>query len=565
MAIERFGKYQLERALAQGGMAEIFLARQSGPSGFQKLVVIKRVLPHLAVDETFQEMFLDEARIAARLDHPGIVQIFDFGEEGGSYFIAMEYLAGEDFSALLNAELGRHNTLPPFIAARLLSSVCDALHYAHTFVDEDNRPLNIIHRDISPSNLFLTYAGAVKILDFGLAKAEGKKVQTMDGQIKGKFQYMSPEQIFGEKLDARADVFALGAVLHELIGGQPTFLRPEPVSIFRAITEEPIIPLTDLAPGISPDFAAIADKALQRDKAKRFQSALEMRKALDAFLAANAASSPTSQLQDYIRGLIPEEQIVKKSRPLASSLPSQVQDEGEVSEFDGAPTARRMEVFTESGEPAKVAATHLRLAPLTPADLDQTPADEAMKGPTLPKEPAPAGDDADTGATVREVPAFKRPQMVVAPPKAKLRTSKMMQQLNAQQAEEPERDGPTTDRGMPVAGLEVEPEISVAPTRPSQPGLPMPAAESQSGPRAWPTVEADAAAAETMLEGTMSPLATAKKTALVAAAAPDATGEEEPRGLLAKLGLDTTRDLVLVGVGFACLAIAVAVLLKLVL
>ncbi|HEY3451649.1 MAG TPA: protein kinase [Myxococcales bacterium] len=556
MPIERFGKYQLERSLAQGGMAEIFLARQSGPVGFQKVVVIKKVLPQLAADETFQEMFLDEARIAARLDHPGIVQIFDFGETDGSYFIAMEYLAGEDFAALLKAELGRRNTLPPFIAARLLSAVCDALHYAHTFVDENNRPLNIIHRDISPSNLFLTYAGAVKVLDFGLAKAEGKKVQTMDGQIKGKFQYMSPEQILGEKVDARSDVFALGAVLHELVAGQPTFLRSDPVLIFRAITEEPIIPLTDLVPGIGEDFAGIAAKALERDPAKRFQSALEMRKALDAFLATNAALSSAGQLQDYIRELIPAEQIQKKTRPLANSTPSQ-QDEGDA-EFDGAPTARRLLVVDETGEPAKVASTHLRLSPLSPADLEQTPADASMAQSPRPGSASAAEDDA--GATVLEAPAFKRPQMVVAPPKAKLRTSKMMQQLKVPPPDEPEveRDGPPTDRGIEVGSLEVEPEISTNPTRPSHPGLQMPVGESQSGPRSWPTVDLN----ETTPEGGPSPMAVASRTSIIEAAG---GADDAPKGLLAKVGLNTTRDVVLAGVGVGFLLVAVAVLLKLVL
>jgi serine/threonine-protein kinase len=310
-----FGKYRLVRPLAQGGMAEIFLARQSGPAGFEKQVVIKRVLPHLSANQEFVHMFLDEARIAARLSHPNIVQIFDFGEADGAYFLAMEYLVGEDLVAIQSASRRKHRPVPGPIAAMIISSACEALHYAHTCTDDDGTPLRIVHRDISPSNIFVTYQGAVKVLDFGIAKAEGKLVQTQGGVLKGKFLYMSPEQIRGFGLDARSDVFALGAVLHELLTGQPTFQRPNELGMLRAITEEPIARPSEIVSGVSTELEEVAMRALERDLDVRWSDARAMRLALDAYIAASSSSSPMSQLQDFMRELMGEQRIQEKSRP----------------------------------------------------------------------------------------------------------------------------------------------------------------------------------------------------------------------------------------------------------
>ncbi len=315
MSTDVFGKYRLVRPLAQGGMAEIFLARQSGPAGFEKQVVIKRVLPHLSANEEFVRMFLDEARIAARLSHPNIVQIFDFGEADGAYFLAMEYLVGEDLVAIQSASRKKKRPIPGPIAAIVISSACEALHYAHTCADDDGTPLHIVHRDISPSNILVTYQGAVKVLDFGIAKAEGKLVHTQSGVLKGKFLYMSPEQIGGFGLDARSDVFALGAVLHELLSGHPTFQRPNELGMLRAITEEPIQRPSELAAGVSPALEEVAMRALERDLDARWPDARAMRLALDAYIAANSSASPMSQLQDYLRELMGEQRIQEKSRP----------------------------------------------------------------------------------------------------------------------------------------------------------------------------------------------------------------------------------------------------------
>ncbi len=314
-APEYLGKYRLLQPLARGGMAELYLARQEGIAGFEKTVVIKRILPHLALYKDFTAMFLDEARIAAKLSHPNIVQYFDFGEEDGSYYIAMEYLAGEDLTAIVRAGRKRERRLPEALAAHILAAACDGLHYAHTLVDEAGRALNIVHRDISPGNLFITYQGAVKVLDFGIAKAEGKLSRTRTGLLKGKYLYMSPEQVRGDPLDGRSDVFALGAVLYEVLTDSPAFLRDSELDTLRAIMLEEVEPPRSKAPDMSEAMEAIILQALAPDLERRFRSALHMRKALEEYLASHATGVVAAQLQSYVRELMGDDRVAQRLRP----------------------------------------------------------------------------------------------------------------------------------------------------------------------------------------------------------------------------------------------------------
>jgi serine/threonine protein kinase len=193
----QYGKYQLLKRLALGGMAEIWLAKQTGTQGFEKLVVIKRILEQLADDSEFVQMFLDEARLAASLTHPNVVQIFDLGKLDKSYYIAMEFIAGHDLLATMKKAGKAKALLPAEISARIIASACEGLHYAHTRKDRKGSPLHIVHRDVSPANILVTYEGTVKIVDFGIAKAESHSAKTRAGRLKGKFSYMSPEQIQG--------------------------------------------------------------------------------------------------------------------------------------------------------------------------------------------------------------------------------------------------------------------------------------------------------------------------------------------------------------------------------
>lgn len=312
---ERFGKYRIERALATGGMAELYLARQSGPGGFEKQVVIKRILPHLTANPELVHMFLDEARIAARLSHPNIVQVFDFGEAGGGYFLVMEYLAGEDLATILAALRVEGHTMPFAIAALITSAVCEALQYAHSFVDEHGTPLKIVHRDISPSNIFLTLQGVVKVLDFGVAKAEGNLVHTKCGVLKGKPFYMSPEQVGGQELDGRSDVFALGAVLHELLTGWPTFERDSVPAALRAIADEPIPRPSELVEGVPMDLEAVVSRALEREPRLRWQSASDMRLALDRFIAKSSSAPSSGRLEDFLHELVDERGAIEGPSP----------------------------------------------------------------------------------------------------------------------------------------------------------------------------------------------------------------------------------------------------------
>ena len=296
----RLSRYRLLSSLAQGGMAELFLAVQEGPAGFEKEVVLKRVLPHLARDASFISMFLDEARLAARLSHPHIVQVTDFGEENGVYFLCMERLVGMDLAAILHAHKEKQRLFPAPVAAVILSAVCDALHYAHTLTDARGQALGIVHRDLSPSNLFVTDQGAVKVLDFGIAKARGRAVQTEAGQIKGKIQYMSPEQAMGEELDDRSDLFSLGSVLYEMMTGTRPFKRDDAIQSLRAVVEGRPQPARLLRADIPPKLEAIIQRAMHPKREERFQSAEQMRGALNDYLATCTTVPASVVLQSFM-------------------------------------------------------------------------------------------------------------------------------------------------------------------------------------------------------------------------------------------------------------------------
>ncbi len=297
------------QALARGGMAEIFLAKQQGPAGYEKTVVIKRVLSHYSSHSDFVAMFLDEARLAAQLSHPNIVQIYDFGEADGSYYLAMEYMRGEDLHSLVKLSHKKGISVSPEIAATIVAAACDALYYAHSLKNDAGQPLNIVHRDISPSNLFITFQGVVKVLDFGIARAEGKVVKTANGMIRGKIAYMAPEQARSGPLDGRADVWALGTVLHELLTGKRLFLRGNDVDSFRALLKDPIPRASDVKRDVPEQLDAICAKALARNVNERYRNAREMYGDLDAYLSSRSNVPASTLLQGYMQDLVGEENV----------------------------------------------------------------------------------------------------------------------------------------------------------------------------------------------------------------------------------------------------------------
>jgi serine/threonine protein kinase len=279
------GRYYPIAKLGRGGMSEVYLTVARGPAGFNKLVVIKRLLSDLVAETHFLEMFLDEARLAARLNHPNVVQTNEVGASDETYFIAMEYLDGQPLQKIMRRLLPR--PLPVSVALSIAADVSAGLHYAHTLTDFGGAPLGIVHRDVSPQNIFVTYAGQVKIVDFGIAKAAGQTTETASGALKGKIAYMSPEQISGAPLDGRADIFSLGIVLYEALTGRRIWGSPmQDVDVVRRLVmgDVPCSPRS-IVPDLPEDVDRICQRALAVDRRDRYASALEMQKELEASIA----------------------------------------------------------------------------------------------------------------------------------------------------------------------------------------------------------------------------------------------------------------------------------------
>lgn len=270
--------------LARGGMAEVFLARMSGFGGFAKLLVIKRILPHLNDDPEFHEMFLNEGRVTARLNHSNICQVYELGEVDGEVFLAMEYLEGLPWYDLVPL-LPRGRGVELRVTATVLGQICEGLRFAHEHTDVDGEPMPIVHRDVSPQNLFITNEGVCKLLDFGVSKVLTEGSRTRSGMLKGKLPYMAPEQIRGEPIDARADVFSMGIVLWEALTGGRLFQRDSDYQIWKAITEEEVPRVTSRVPGLPMAIDTVIARALERDVTRRYPTirafAVELREVAD--------------------------------------------------------------------------------------------------------------------------------------------------------------------------------------------------------------------------------------------------------------------------------------------
>jgi len=309
---EKLGRYKLLTLLATGGMAEIYLARQTGIGGFERLVVVKRILPHLAGQERFVEMFFDEARIAAQLNHPNIVQIFDLGQDEDEYFISMEYLEGESLGYLVREARRTGNFLPVDVSAGIVAQVCDGLDYAHKLTDESGKPLNIVHRDVSPHNIIVLFLGSVKLVDFGIAKAASKMHQTRVGTLKGKLTYMPPEQCLAQPVDGRSDIFSLGVVLWELLTRRRLFKRESEAAMIQAILTDIVPPVRQINPEVTPGLEKVVAKALQRDPEKRFQSAGEMGAAIRDSLREKTGAAGIQEIAAFVDEVLGERARTKR-------------------------------------------------------------------------------------------------------------------------------------------------------------------------------------------------------------------------------------------------------------
>jgi len=279
-----YGPYHLLERIAVGGMAEVFRAKRTGVEGFEKVVAVKRILSHLSDNKEFVDMFIDEAKMVAGLAHPNVAQIFDLGRQAKNYWIAMEYVHGRDLRTILRRARERNLRVPLDVATYIVSKVCSALEYAHRKKDDKGEPMLIVHRDISPQNILISFEGDVKLTDFGIAKAASKASTTDKGALRGKLLYMSPEQAWGKPMDKRSDVFSLGIVFYEMLTEQKPFLGTSEMSILETVRECRVPPPTTINDRIPEKLERVLMKALERDPEARYQDAGEMLRDLDLVL-----------------------------------------------------------------------------------------------------------------------------------------------------------------------------------------------------------------------------------------------------------------------------------------
>jgi serine/threonine protein kinase len=302
---QTIGKYRIVRDLGVGGMAQVFLASREGPDGFSKPYVIKRILPEYSRDEQFATMFVNEAKIAAMLDHPNIAHVFELEKENGNYFLVQEYVVGASLFRVMSAASRRGISLGPLVAIEVGVAVARALAYAHDVVLADGRRMDLVHRDISPGNILVSVEGAVKLIDFGVSKTS--LTETVTGVVNGKWSYMSPEQIRGEAVDGRSDIFSLGIVLYEVISGQRLFRAESVAATAARVMSAPIRDPGILVPGVDPRLSRILMKMLQRDLSARYQTAEQLAIDLDALRESPSASARGSRIAGLVRTLFPDE------------------------------------------------------------------------------------------------------------------------------------------------------------------------------------------------------------------------------------------------------------------
>jgi len=302
--LEEFGNYYLLEKIAVGGMAELFKARQRGVANFEKIVAIKRILPHLSDNDEFVRMFIDEAKLAAQLTHPNIAQIYDLGKASGFYYIAMEYVDGKDLRSLLRKVREFKMPLPEPIAAFVAMKVAGALDYAHRKKGMNGKDLKLVHRDISPQNVLISSEGAVKLVDFGIAKAATKSTQTMAGALKGKLLYMSPEQALGQPLDSRSDIYSLGLVLFELLTGERCFQADSELGVLEKVRLGKVQDVQSVNPGVSKEMSDIIQKALLKDVDRRYPSARFFERDLKLLLNRNGNEPTEHDVAEYANTLL---------------------------------------------------------------------------------------------------------------------------------------------------------------------------------------------------------------------------------------------------------------------
>ncbi len=310
------GRYRVVDEIGVGGMASVHLARMDGPGGFQKWVAIKRIHPHLVEDDQFVDMFLDEARIAAGINHANVAQVFDLGKDENTYWIAMEYLHGEPLREIMRRAEERKIKINPDLASRICSDAAEGLHAAHELRGKNGQLLGLVHRDVTPHNLFLTYDGYTKVVDFGIAKVADRLSQTRAGTLKGKLAYMSPEQVRGAEVDRTTDIFALGVVLWELTTGQRLFRMDTDLDTLEKVQACVVPPPSTIIADFPVELESVIMKALAKRKQDRFQTAREFSRALQNFLMRRGAFVGPEEVAQFVRHVFAD-RIQKREAHLA--------------------------------------------------------------------------------------------------------------------------------------------------------------------------------------------------------------------------------------------------------
>jgi TonB family protein len=323
---DRFGQYEILERIASGGMAELYKAKRTGVEGFQKIVAIKKILPHLADDEEFITMFADEAKLAAQLNHPNIIHIYDLGKiQAGGYFIAMEYVDGRDLRAIQKSARELGVPLPVPLAVYIASKVASALDYAHRRRDAEGHDLHIVHRDVSPQNILISYEGDIKLCDFGIAKAASKASQTQSGALKGKLQYMSPEQAWAKPIDRRSDLFSLGVVLHELLTGDRLFRADTDIQTLEKVRSAEVAPPSRSNPEVPRNLDSLVLRALAKDPEDRYANASDLLRELDSVLYSYTPAPGSADVAIYLHRLQAEESAVAEARAREAAAQAQAQ------------------------------------------------------------------------------------------------------------------------------------------------------------------------------------------------------------------------------------------------
>jgi serine/threonine-protein kinase len=411
------GQYVLLERVGMGGMAEVFRAASVGVEGFERPVAIKRILPNLTADHEFVKMFVDEAKIAVQLQHPNIVAIFDLAREDEDLFITMEYVHGKDLRAILDkvqGKDGREGRLPIEVAVHTTMKVADALHHAHFAHGPTGQPLHIIHRDISPQNVLMSFDGEVKVTDFGLAKAAGRAVQTQVGVVKGKLAYMSPEQLRGQALDYRSDIYGLGVLLWEMLTGVRLFLGRNEQETLRKVYEGKVPRPSALRPEVHPELEAIVMRALAAEPGERFATAEEMQEELTSFSYAVGPSINRNGMAAFMRRLFPS------AEPTISSAPPPPAHNPHTLMPPHRQPAPPPKMRVGGGDPdtttnAKPRVTRAPMPPSPPANLPPPPPPGMLQGPPVRPTPisTPRGpislDDLEDLAEVDEASQTARP------------------------------------------------------------------------------------------------------------------------------------------------------------